>query len=153
MDARLSPHVLRRTGKLPVLPQSAALCYRIEKGRPEVFLITTRRSRRWVIPKGWLIDGLTPAETAAQEAWEEAGVVGDCIPDQLGQFTYLKQRPDQAPAMCVVDVFPLHVRSVMSSFPEKGERRRKWCSPKKAALKVSSPELAALLRRFGPYPH
>ncbi|WP_120633413.1 NUDIX hydrolase [Ruegeria sp. EL01] len=153
MNARLLPNALHGNRKYPVLPQSAALCYRIERGRTEVLLITTRRSRRWIIPKGWLISGLTTAETAAQEAWEEAGVRGKCNPDKLGQFTYLKQRPDQGMAMCVVDVFPIYVRSLASSYPEKAERSRKWCSPKKAASKVQSSDLAEVLRSFKRFLH
>jgi len=153
MNARLLPNALHGNRKCPVLPQSAALCYRIERGGTEVLLITTRRSRRWIVPKGWLINGLTPAETAAKEAWEEAGVEGKCSSDKLGQFTYLKQRPGQGIVLCVVDVFPLYVRSLASSYPEKTERSRKWCSPKKAASKVRSPDLAAILRSFNRFSH
>lgn len=153
MNASLTPHELLKTGKVPVFPQSAALCYRIEHGRPVVLLITTRRSRRWIIPKGWLIAGLTSAETATQEAWEEAGVIGHCGAQSLGSFTYLKNRRNKGAALCLVDVFPLRVHSVSSDFPEKGERKRKWCSPKSAASKVVSPELASLLRNFRPYSH
>ena len=134
MDARLSLDQLRGTGKLPILPQAAALCFRIEQGQPEVLLTTTRRARRWSIPKGWLIGGLTAAQTAAQEAWEEAGVVGHCNADRLGQFCYLKHRTERDSALCLVDVFPLQVQSLVSDFPEKGERKRKWYSPKKAVL-------------------
>jgi len=139
-------------GAIPVLPQAAALCYRIEKGRLRVLLITTRGAGRWIIPKGWLIDGISPAQTAAQEAWEEAGVLGQCA-GRIGQFTHIKNGADQRPAPCLVDVFPLRVQSISRHFPEKGMRRRKWFSPKKAALKVRSPELAALLRSFRPYWH
>lgn len=153
MNARLSTHDLLKTGNTRVLPQAAALCYRLRKGRPEVLLVTTRTSRRWIIPKGWLIGGLTPAETAAQEAWEEAGVIGQCALDKVGRFSHLKRRCEQGAALCLVDVFPLHVQSVASDFPERGERKRKWCSPEKAAQKVASPELAILLCSFRPYPH
>ncbi|MCG7518762.1 NUDIX hydrolase [Ruegeria sp. Ofav3-42] len=133
--------------------QSAALCYRIKQGRPEVLLITTRKSHRWIIPKGWLIDGLTPSQTATQEAWEEAGVKGKCSADLLGRFTYLKNFPGKGPVLCLVDVFPLYVRSIVSDFPERDERKRKWVSPKKAASRVNFPELSRLLRELGPVLH
>lgn len=151
MNARLSPNQLLKSGSVPVLPQSGALCYRMKHGRPEVLLITTRRSGHWIVPKGWLIDGLSPAQTAVQEAWEEAGAVGQCGLGALGQYAYLKQRTNQGAALCLVDVFPLYVQSLGINFPEQGERKRKWFSPKKAAQKVRSPELAEILRGFRPY--
>ncbi len=140
---------LSLSGALPVYAQSAALCYRTNDGLPEILLITTRRARRWIIPKGWLINGLTPSETAAREAWEEAGVLGQCGSESLGRFAYIKNRPGKPSALCLVDVFPLHVQRSEAHFPEAGERRRKWVSPKKASSKVASPDLAALLGGFG----
>ena len=148
-SAGLSAENLSLSGALPVYSQSAALCYRIMDSQPEILLITSRRSRRWIIPKGWLINGLTPSETAAREAWEEAGVLGLCGTDSLGRFAYVKNRPGNDSALCLVDVFPLHVQGLEAVFPEAGQRRRKWVSPKKASLKVASPDLAALLRGFG----
>lgn len=148
MNARLSSELWHGVENLAILPQAAALCYRVELGRPEVLLITTRQTRRWIIPKGWLMPGLTAAETATQEAWEEAGVVGKCGDQSLGQFPFVKMRPRKGPVLCMVDVYPLHVKSLAQEFPEKGQRKRQWCSLKKAASKVASPELAAILRSF-----
>lgn len=153
IDARLAPFVSRKNRHLPLRQQSAALCYRIEQGRTEVLLITTRKSRRWIIPKGWLINGLTPSETACREAWEEAGIRGLCEKQALGRFHYQKRRRKKGPVLCAVDVFPLLVQSVSSRFPECRQRERKWYSPKKAAQKVNSPELALLLRRLEPVRH
>ncbi len=149
----LSTESLSLAGALPVFTQSAALCYRIADGRAEVLLVTTRRARRWIIPKGWLISGLTPPETAAREAWEEAGVLGTCGQERLGRFAYVKNRPNRASALCLVDIFPLHVRRLASQFPEADERRRKWFSPRKAAHRVASRDLAAVLRGFGQLAH
>ena len=153
IDAKFAPYVSRKTRHLPVLQQSAALCYRIELGRPEVLLITTRKSRRWIIPKGWLINGLSPSETACQEAWEEAGIRGLCEAQAVGRFYYQKNRNKKGPVLCAVDVFPLLVQSVASRFPECRQRDRKWFSPKKAASKVNSHELALLLRKLEPVRH
>ena len=66
--------------------QYGALCWRMHRGKVEVLLITSRDTGRWVIPKGWPIAGLAPAETAAREAWEEAGVEGDIADDGLGNI-------------------------------------------------------------------
>ena len=151
MKSGVSSGLILHKRKVPVFLQSAALCYRIEKGRTRILLVTTRRGRRWIIPKGWLIDGLSPAETAAQEAWEEAGVTGQCATSSLGRFSYLKQRLGIGPVFCVVDVFPLHVQSEAAQFPESKQRRCRWLSTEKAAKKVIFPEVAAMLSNFRPY--
>ncbi|CUK05062.1 NUDIX domain protein [Ruegeria denitrificans] len=150
IDARLSPHVSDNTRHLPVLQQCAALCYRVVQGQPEVLLITTRKSRRWIIPKGWLIDGLTASQAARQEAWEEAGIRGDCEPQAMGQFRYRKRHQKKGPVLCVVDVFPLLVTSVAARFPEIKQRQRKWFAPEKAAFLVNFPELALMFQKLEP---
>lgn len=133
--------------------QSAALCYRIKHGKLRVLLITTRKSKRWIIPKGWLIEDMTPSQTAGREAWEEAGVKGNCANNPMGRFSYLKPHSSTNPVLCLVDVFPLCVTSIAPEFPERAQRKRKWVSPKKAASLVKSRELSLLLRRLGPILH
>ena len=56
--------------------QFAALPFRIESGTLQVLLITSRETQRWVIPKGWPMQGLRPRDVASSEAFEEAGLVG-----------------------------------------------------------------------------
>jgi ADP-ribose pyrophosphatase YjhB (NUDIX family) len=57
--------------------QYAALPWRKrDDGATEILLITSRESRRWVIPKGWPMRDIKPGSCAAQEAFEEAGVLG-----------------------------------------------------------------------------
>jgi 8-oxo-dGTP pyrophosphatase MutT (NUDIX family) len=54
--------------------QYGALPYRLSAGsRPQFMLITSRETRRWVIPKGWPKKGKSPQYSAAREAFEEAG--------------------------------------------------------------------------------
>lgn len=152
-DARFSARLQPKGKHLGIARQSAALCYRVREGRLEVLLITTRKSKRWIIPKGWLIDGFSPSQTAAQEAWEEAGVRGSCAPDPMGRFAHIKSRCAKGPVLCMVDVFPLYVSSTSASFPERGQRKSKWVSPKKAADLVNSSELSQLLRKLGAILH
>jgi len=57
--------------------QYAALPYRLSgRSRTEVMLVTSRETQRWIIPKGWPQKGKDPCDSAAREAFEEAGVVG-----------------------------------------------------------------------------
>jgi len=131
--------------------QHAALCYRDgPKGKVEVLLITSRDTGRWVIPKGWPMKGLDAPQTAAQEAWEEAGVKGKVGKECLGLFSYGKVLGDATVLPTVVTVYPVKVTKLARKYPEVGDRRRKWFAPAKAATKVDEPELAELIARFDP---
>lgn len=134
--------------------QFGALCWRVGKAGAEVLLISSRETGRWVIPKGWPMEGRSGAEAAAIEAWEEAGIKGQIAEAKLGHFTYEKilnrdSKKEQA-LPCIVDVFSLEVRKVAAQFPEQRQRRRKWFAPDKAARKVVEAELKALLMGFAP---
>ncbi len=134
----------------PVAEQFAALCWRREKSKVEVLMVTTRGTGRWIIPKGWLVPGKTAAESALIEAWEEAGVSGEAAKAPIGSFAYTKifgankLRPIRA------EVYAVEVDTLAKRWPEEGQRKRKWMSPKKAAQKVAEPELSELLRAFNP---
>jgi 8-oxo-dGTP pyrophosphatase MutT (NUDIX family) len=133
-----------------VATQVGALCYRIKDGTPQVLLVTSRGTRRWVIPKGWPMAGLSDPEAAAREAWEEAGVRGRVSLSVIGLYGYVKTGPDEGDRPCVVAVFPLKVKSVARSFPERRDRQRRWFSPAEAAGLVQEPELQQILARFDP---
>ena len=130
--------------------QIAALVWRpCEAGEVEVLLITTRKSKRWSVPRGWPIDGLTSPETAAQEAWEEAGVRGEIETKPLGEFTYLKSMKSNGPTKRLsAMIYALRLSDLKDDYPEAGQRERKWCSPREAAELVREPELCDILRRF-----
>ena len=82
-----------KSDQAPEGQQVAALCYRFEKKALRVLLITSRDTGRWVLPKGWMMGGMTAADAAAQEAWEEAGVVGGADDQAVGYFSYDKILP------------------------------------------------------------
>lgn len=128
--------------------QYAALCTRRKGKRTEVLLITSRDTGRWILPKGWPMEGKTGAEAALIEAWEEAGVIGHLTGPPVGSYASQKVLIDSHPMPCRVEVHPVHVEKLAARFPEKGQRRRKWTGVKKAAKLVIEPELAAILRRL-----
>lgn len=142
------PIQLAGRAKTDVRTQFGALCWRMVRGKPKVLLITSRDTGRWIIPKGWPMDGHTPSEAAAVEAWEEAGVTGKVSEKMAGVYSYTKPL-EQTPLPILVMVFALRVKTCHDDWPEKSQRTRKWMSPRKAALKVNEDELAQLLRRFG----
>ncbi len=145
-----TPIKLQDAAKSDVRTQFAALCYRIHQGEAQILLITARQSGRWIIPKGWPMDGKTPGESALAEAWEEAGAKGKVTGRSLGLFSYHKDIDTNREMPCVAMVYPVKVKSLARKFPEKMQRRRRWFSPNKAATKVSEPELAHILRVFDP---
>lgn len=57
----------------PFHRQAAAIPYEVHDGRVEVMLLTSRNTRRWIIPKGNIEKGETALKAAAAEAFEEAG--------------------------------------------------------------------------------
>lgn len=144
------PITIQAAHKSDVRSQFAALCWRMNCGKSEILLITTRRSGRWIVPRGWPMDGMTPAASAAQEAWEEAGVIGTPLDQCLGLYSYAKTIAPGQTLPCVAMIYPIEVKSLAAEFPESGQRRRKWFSHRKAAAKVNEPELSRILRDFDP---
>lgn len=55
--------------------QYAAICYRLAKtgNAFEILVVTGRDSGRWMLPRGWPIEGRRPYQVAEREAFEEAG--------------------------------------------------------------------------------
>jgi 8-oxo-dGTP pyrophosphatase MutT (NUDIX family) len=146
------PLSLNGARKGEVRTQFAALCYRIRQGKVQILLVTSRRSKRWIMPKGWPIDGKTPSQTALIEAWEEAGVTGKAKEACLGVYAYGKSHEDADDFACIAMLYPVEVKSLAKKFPEAGQRRRRWVSRKKAARLVAEPDLARLIRAFDPKP-
>ena len=144
------PLNLLSSGKRAVRTQFGALCWR-KKGKDiEVLMVTSRRTRRWIIPKGWPKNDATPVVSATAEAWEEAGVRGEMLPICLGIYSYTKDISSAKRLPCVVAVFPMRVTEMADDWPESDQRKRRWMSPKKAAGLVAEPELSAIMRHFNP---
>jgi 8-oxo-dGTP pyrophosphatase MutT (NUDIX family) len=148
---------MARKAQAPGLPgaeppvQAAALPWRRDpEGAVEVLLVTSRETRRWVLPKGWPIKGLRSAKTAEREAFEEAGVKGRVGRRKVGVFHYDKRLAAGLVQRVQVGVYPLKVEAEHSNWPEMREREKLWTSPAAAADLVQEPDLAELLRDFAP---
>jgi 8-oxo-dGTP pyrophosphatase MutT (NUDIX family) len=131
--------------------QYGALPWRKRKdGSVEVMLVTSRISRHWLIPKGWRIEGKDECRSALQEAFEEAGVRGECTGRTLGRYNYIKLLKDGTSVPCVVTVFGLRVRKTLDKWPEAQQRTRGWYALPQAAQLVNEPGLAAFLATLTP---
>ena len=141
---------MSREGTSNVPLQSGVLPWRL-KGRKkaEVLLVTGRRSGRWMIPKGWPMPGKSLAESAEQEAFEEAGIEGKVAAEPIGTFRLIKQHLLFGEMEVDILVHPLAVKRELRDWPEKGERNRKWFSLDVAATRVDSSELRVLILEFG----
>jgi 8-oxo-dGTP pyrophosphatase MutT (NUDIX family) len=129
--------------------QYAALPYRWRPNASiEIMLITSRGTGRWLIPKGWPEPGLEPAEAAAREAREEAGLVGRVDDRSIGFFHYDKRLPNGGTVHCVVEVFALEVERQMKSWPERDQRSTRWFGLQEAAEAVRDPELSAIIQNL-----
>jgi 8-oxo-dGTP pyrophosphatase MutT (NUDIX family) len=129
--------------------QYAALPYRVRgHSGTEVMLVTSRETRRWIIPKGWPHKGKTPHRSAAREAFEEAGVVGAIRRRSLGSFSYEKQLKSGNVVECKVRVYALEVKRQQKNWPEKKQREVKWLSASAAAKAVQEPMLGKIIRRL-----
>jgi len=129
--------------------QYAALPYRVKgSSGTEVMLVTSRETRRWIIPKGWPHKGKTPHRSAAREAFEEAGVVGAVRRRSVGSFSYEKRLKSGGVVECVVRVFALEVKRQQKDWPERKQREIKWLSAAAAARTVQEPMLGKIIRRL-----
>ncbi len=120
----------RQSGVIPVFEDS-------------IVLITTRRSKRWIIPKGVVEKGMTPPDSAAKEAFEEAGLIGSVHDFQIGTFRYRKLG-----GTCTVQVYPLFVEQVLDEWEEMHMRKRKVVSVREAVKMVQHEELSRIISGF-----
>jgi 8-oxo-dGTP pyrophosphatase MutT (NUDIX family) len=130
--------MLTQYGVLPVR--------RSPDGGVEVLLITSRDTRRWVVPRGNPISGKGPAESAAQEAYEEAGIIGPVEPAAIGRYSYEKRRRLGMTVPAVVHLYRMDVAEEQDDWPEKGQRERRWFPAEEAAAAVHEAELASIIR-------
>jgi 8-oxo-dGTP pyrophosphatase MutT (NUDIX family) len=126
---------------MPKISHAGVLPYRITGGEAKYLLITTRRSKRWIIPKGRREGGRDARETAAIEGYEEAGLEGEIGRRPLGAFRDRASNGQNA----IVLVYPLRVLKQARTWPEKREREAKWFNAEEAIAHVHD-ELGALIK-------
>ena len=126
--------------------QAAALCLKRRRRKLYVLIITSRQTKRWILPKGWLEEDKTEAEVALMEAWEEAGVTADPTSTALiGSYHYDKSLRGAQEVPLEVNVYRITSCLLAKRYPEKKRRQRKWVSLKKAAKMVDEQSLKRLL--------
>ncbi|MGB7287736.1 MAG: NUDIX hydrolase [Salaquimonas sp.] len=130
----------------PVRTQLAALCYRDGIDEPEILLITSRKTKRLIIPKGWPMAKHSARKTAKIEAYEEAGIIGKVAKEPIGEFRSLKGLGNGFSVKTNIVVYPLKVEEQLTEYPETGQRDLLWLPVNEAAEKCQDEGLRALLR-------
>ena len=130
--------------------QYGALPYRLDEDASiKVLLVTSRETKRWIIPKGWHIKGLKPHEAAEREAYEEDGDLGRIAVRAFGHYVYEKRLEDRGTTVpCQVEVFPLLVKRQSKDWPESKQRTARWFSAAEAASLVDNDQLHNLIQEF-----
>lgn len=123
------------------IEQSAVIPYRLRDGEIEILLITTRKTKRWIIPKGIVEPNMTPHASAAQEALEEAGIIGEVFSEVVGSYTYQKFG-----GTCRVKIFLLRVDMLQPCWLEDRDRDRQWFSLSQAIEQIQEVEIRQILQ-------
>lgn len=128
---------------MDAIHQAGAICCRMSsREQLEVLLVTSRRTGRWVIPRGNINIGEPAFLCAQREAFEEAGVSGKTRKKPIGHYRYEKD----GQRLLTVSVHLMRVDRDASQYPESDERIKIWVQPSEAASLVFEPGLAQLFR-------
>ena len=130
--------------------ESGVLAFRREgNGDPLILLISRKRSKKWGIPKGKVEPTLTFPETAAKEAFEEAGVLGYISPSSVGMFRARKRTGSPQVLQTIeVWVYLLEVTEMAPDWPEREKREIRWVPCDVAARQLGEPILTRLCHRL-----
>ncbi len=128
--------------------QYAALPWRKARKQLEIMLVSSRETKRWIIPKGWPMSGRSGSVSAAIEALEEAGLLGVISNEPIGHYFYAKRFSLGDEQICRVEVFALRVVRQREDWLEKDQRSTQWFAAEEAMDLVSDLELRDLIAAF-----
>ncbi|MFC3325439.1 NUDIX hydrolase [Mesorhizobium cantuariense] len=136
---------VRKAKKGERIRQVAAIPFRLNaRGDIEVMLVTSRTTRRFIVPKGWPMKGKSGRKAATIEAQEEAGVLGKTLSEPAGTYSYWKRLANRFVRVDVI-VYLLEVTEELADWQEAQSRQRAWLPPADAALLIDEPDLSTLV--------
>lgn len=124
--------------------QSGSAPYIVYGSEIRVMLVTPSAGGGWILPKGNIAKRLDTLTSAAKEALEEAGVVGECENHVLGTVNISKTPDDVASAR----IYPLEIRRILPRWEEEGVRSRRLFQIDRAIRIMKSEESAEVLRNL-----
>ncbi len=119
--------------------QSGVVPIKIINGKVKILLISSRKKKRLILPKGIVEEELGPVESAKKEAWEEAGIEGEVLTDPAGSYNYKKWG-----GICEVIVFPMIVKKIHDTWPESF-RDRYWMDYEEAEKPDKDKNIAQII--------
>lgn len=121
--------------------QSCVIPYRLNNGQLEVLTISSSTNKHWVVPKGIHDPGLSAQDSAAKEAFEEAGIEGEVQEEIIASYEYEKWE-----AICIVSVFSMKVTNMLDKKEwQESHRRRCWVSVQDAVNLIHNKKLADII--------
>ncbi|RVD17006.1 MULTISPECIES: NUDIX hydrolase [unclassified Mesorhizobium] len=137
---------VRKAKKGERIRQVAAIPFRLTaRGGIEVMLVTSRTTRRFIVPKGWPMKGKSGRKAATIEAQEEAGVLGKTLKQPAGTYSYWKRLANRFVRVDVI-VYLLEVSEELADWQEAKRRQRAWLAPADAAMLIDEPDLSTLVK-------
>lgn len=136
--------IVKRVEETETRQVAALPVYVTPEGRVRVGLVTSRETRRWIVPKGWPMEGLRDDEAAGIEAKEEAGLRGKMLREPIGTYHYW-QRTRTHFRYVAVTTFVMQVREQKKKWKEKAQREFEWVTLVEAVDRLQEGELASLV--------
>ncbi|TIN21460.1 MAG: NUDIX hydrolase [Mesorhizobium sp.] len=144
--AATNKKAVRKAKKGQRIRQVAAIPFRLNaRGDIEVMLVTSRTTRRFIVPKGWPMKGKSGRKAATIEAQEEAGVLGKTLKQPAGIYSYWKRLANRFVRVDVI-VYLLEVSEELTDWQESKRRQRAWLAPADAAMLIDEPDLSTLVK-------
>lgn len=121
--------------------QSGAVPIRENQDHIEALIIQSNNKKKWIFPKGIIAPHLSAQDSAAKEAWEEAGVLGR-IGEKIGEYQY-----DKWEGTCHVVMFLMTEVKELKEWSEDF-RKRKWVRINSLKKYVKKDELKPIISKL-----
>ncbi|MCF7791968.1 MAG: NUDIX domain-containing protein [Victivallales bacterium] len=122
--------------------QSGVIPYTIEDEQIKVMLITSKKKKKWIIPKGIIEPEMSPRDSAAKEAYEEAGITGRVFKEEITNYIQEKWGGE-----CSITIFLMKIDKIFDQW-EEDFRKRKLFTPGKAAEKIKIKPLKKIIKNI-----
>ena len=140
---RRPPSAFYLSYTMSVKTQYGVIPYTNKKKSPKIILITSRTNGYWIFPKGNPMKKKTFFQSAAVEAYEEAGVRGTVNKKASYTIKFRHQNIDHK-----IVLFPMKIETLLDEWPERKERKRKVVSVEKALKMIELTSLQNCLKKW-----
>ena len=116
--------------------QVAAVCYRQGESSVEFLLVKTSAGK-WTFPKGRHNPSLSASESAAREAWKEAGAKGRIAERHFGSYLDTKRALGHDARTREIRILTYLLEVHRTVAPEENGRRPTWFTPRDAKKRLA----------------